>query len=62
MATVIQEGLRLRWSRLADRIENLAKVDRCLGKYRQLVRDLRRGAIGERCDERAEKAIEKLSL
>lgn len=48
------------WSRAADEIENLSRAQKCLGKYRRLVSELRRKLIGERCGERAFLALKKL--
>lgn len=57
---VIDAIPRSQWATVADRIERLARQDKCLGRYRKLIRDLRRGAFGERCSERAEDALRKL--
>jgi hypothetical protein len=57
---VIETIPRSEWATVADRIERLARQDKCLGRYRQLIRDLRRGVFGERCSERAEAALQQL--
>ena len=51
---------RNQWPVAADRIEVLARENKCLGRYRQLISQLRRGVIGERCEERAVQALRKL--
>lgn len=51
---------RNQWPAVADRIELLARENRCLGKYRKLISQLRRSVIGERCEDRAAQALIKL--
>lgn len=51
---------RDQWPVAADQLERVARKNRCLGKYWKLICQLRRGVIGERCDERAAQALRKL--
>jgi hypothetical protein len=51
---------RNQWPVAADRIEVVARENRCLGKYRKLISQLRRGVLGERCEDRAAQALRNL--
>lgn len=50
-----------RWQSLADRIESLARRQRCYGRYQRLIGELRSGRMGVDCEQRARRALATLS-